>query len=492
MDRAAARIAEAVKNSQRIVLIGDYDVDGVVSTAIFRIFFEALGTPLLWKIPNRFRDGYGLSAKLIDHFDDVDLIITVDNGISAHDAARECRNRGIDLIITDHHIVPDSPPPAYAVINPKQPACRFPYEEICGAQIAWYLCAALKKKLNADVDMAELLELVSLAIISDIMPLQHINRAMLINGLKRIGRSRRPAFQAYREKTGKEISGVEDIAFGLGPVLNSAGRIEEASVACDFLCSTDLREARRLLGRLMEFNEQRRNLEKNITQEAIRCVDPDAPILLAVGNGWHEGVIGIVAARLARHFEKPALVFARTGDRCKGSGRSFAGCDLFSLLKKHSGVLEKFGGHRAAVGLTIRCDMLEKFEKALIPEASEQCSSDCYKDPDILGELPKELIGEKLYDLLVRYEPYGQGNPRPKFVTRKMEILSARQLGTEKNHLKLLLDLGGRTIEAIQFHTHRECREGEFVDLLYTLRRNSFNGRTSLQLRIEKILSVSG
>ncbi|WP_292657645.1 single-stranded-DNA-specific exonuclease RecJ [Nitratifractor sp.] len=487
MDRAVDRIIRAIQEKERIVLVGDYDVDGVSATAIMSRFFEQIGVMLEWIIPNRFRDGYGLSTTLFPKISHADLVITVDNGIAAVEAAELCREAGIDLIITDHHIVPETPPTAYAIVNQKQPECTFPYSEICGAQIAWYLCAALNRRLGRKVKMKELLELAAPAIIADIMPLQHINRAMVRQGLQILEQSQSPFIVAWRERTGKTTLRAEDIAFGLAPLINSAGRMEDASVACDYLCAGTLPEARRLLARLEGFNERRKGMEEMIFQEALGGSDPEAPILLAVGEAWHEGVLGIVAARLARRFERPAIVLTRTAEGYKGSGRSFGTCHLFDLVQTQREFLEKFGGHAAAIGLSLRAEALESFASALTAEATRHCVSEDFRDPEILGEIDFDLLNWELYRLLERYEPYGEGNPRPKFITRNVQIEGLRQLGSDGQHLKMLLRDGASLLEGIQFRFPELPSVGENVDLLYTLNENRFNGRSSLQLLIEKV-----
>ncbi len=439
MERAVERIVTALEKGERILLVGDYDVDGVSATAIVRRFFRELGRELEWVIPNRFRDGYGLSPTLFPRLKHADLILTVDNGIAAVEAARLCAEAGIDLIITDHHIVPERPPEAYAIVDQKQAECSFPHAEVCGAQIAWYLCAALNRRLKAGIDLKPYLELAALAIIADVMPLRHINRVMVRQGLRLLEESRSPFIVAWREERRESTIRAEDIAFGLAPLLNSAGRMEDAAEACDFLCSEDPDEARRLLQRLKGYNERRKSLEDAITREAEAQADPEAPVQVLAGEAWHEGVLGIVAARIARRFESPALVLTRTAEGYKGSGRSFGECDLFALVEGSRDHLEKFGGHRAAVGLSLRAEALEPFRRELRKRAAERCPGGPFRDPEILGEIPLALVSWELYRLLEAFEPYGEGNPRPKFVSRGVGILSHRSLGAEGNHQKYLL-----------------------------------------------------
>lgn len=487
MDRAVSRISEAIKSNQKIILIGDYDVDGVMSTAIMRRFFIQIDSPLDWIIPNRFRDGYGLSLSLIPRVKDYDLVITVDNGISAIEAAEECKELGIDLIITDHHIVPDIVPEAYAIVNQKQSDCSFPHEEICGAQIAWYLCTALRQKLDIKEDMKSYLEMVSIAIIADIMPLQHINRAMVQAGLSVLNQSHTPFIKAYKEKSNKEQLRAEDIAFGLAPLLNSAGRIEDASLAVDFVTAPNIYEARTTLEKLVSLNEQRKALEEKVTTEATSQVDSDDKVIVVASEGWHEGVVGIVAARLCRAFERPAIVLSQNGNICKGSGRSFNACHLFNLVKTHRDILAKFGGHSAAIGLSMSEDDVDEFRQKLQQSAEGHCSSDEYSDPDILGELSFRYIDFSLVALIDQYEPFGEANPKPKFITRAVEILAVQPMGKEQNHLRFTFQDDGQILNAVQFKTCEKYSIGQRVDILYKISVNHFRGNSTLQLMVEKV-----
>ncbi len=487
MDRAVSRIVEAIKSNQKIILIGDYDVDGVISTSIMRRFFTQIDSPLDWIIPNRFRDGYGLSTSLVSRVRDYDLVITVDNGISAVEAARECKELGIDLIITDHHIVPDLVPDAYAIVNQKQPECLFPHAEICGAQIAWYLCSALKKELNKQIDMKSYLEMTAIAIIADIMPLQHINRAMVQTGLKLINSSNTPFIKAYREQNNKVLLVAEDIAFGLAPLLNSAGRIEDASLAVDFVSAPNIYEARTTLERLIALNEQRKALEERVTAEATTQVANEDKVIVVASEGWHEGVVGIVAARLSRAFERPAIVLSQNGDICKGSGRSFNGCNLFELVNVHRDILDKFGGHSAAIGLSLSKNGVDKFREKIQEKIEKYCSSDEYCDPDILGELSFRYIDFELLSMITQYEPFGEANPKPKFITRAVEILAIQTMGKEQNHLRFTFQSDAQILNGVQFKTRERYAIGDRVDILYKINENHFRGNTTLQLMVEKV-----
>jgi len=491
MQKAADRIVSALNRREKIVLVGDYDVDGVCSTAIMRLFFRELGYDLDWVIPNRFRDGYGFSPSLLSRIADADLIITVDNGISSLEAASECERRGIDLIITDHHIVPKIPPAAYAIVNQKQQDCTFPYDEVCGAQIAWYLCAALKRSLGVDIDMKSMLQIATLAVIADIMPLLHINRAIVKSGLSILQSSDMPFIKAYREYSSKERLRAEDIAFGLAPVINSAGRVEDASIACEYICAQNIYDARNYLKRLVECNERRKLLEESITAEAMELAKEDEAIQVIASDSWHEGVIGIVASRVARAFETPAIILTANGEDYKGSGRSFGECNLFDMVSSCSDRLKKFGGHKAAIGLSLEKKDLDSFTQAIRRHAKENCDNRDYIDPDILGELPLSSIDWNLYAILDSFEPYGEKNRKPKFLARDVYIREKRYM-SDGRHLKFIARNGDIFIEILKFRLSEseieKIENSEKIDIIYTVSENIFNDRRTLQLIVEKIL----
>ncbi len=489
MYKATERIIEAIKKNEKIILIGDYDVDGVVSTTLIKIFFEEIGVPLGWVIPNRFKDGYGLSPTIIPQLKGYDLAITVDNGISAVIAANMCKELGIDLIITDHHLLPPQLPEAYAIINQKQDSCTFPYRDICGAQIAWYLIASLNRSLEKNIDIKPFLELVAIAIVADMMPLLHINRAMVQSGLNLLNSSDRPAIRAFKEHLNREVFLTDDIGFQLAPILNSAGRMEDASMAVDFLTSSNIHEARVRLQKLIRCNENRKKIEQQITDLAIEQVNQSGSVIVVHGKDWHEGVIGIVASRLARQFEKPALVFSQNEEGVlKGSGRSFGECDLFEITGECREYLSKFGGHQAAIGLSMHCDNFLQFCKKINQSHEAKKYNKALFDHEIVGELDFCEISPELMTILNRFEPYGQENIKPKFITKNVVILECSTIGKESNHQRYILEHKGKILSGIQFNTTRPLPISETVTIVYRVNENRFNGKINLQIIIENII----
>ncbi len=491
MDKATNRIVQAIKNKEKITIIGDYDVDGVTSTTLMKLFFEEINYPIEWIIPNRFRDGYGLSANIIPRILGTDLAITVDNGISAVYAAKLCKDEGIELIITDHHLLAPEVPECYAIIDQKQEACTFPYEDVCGAQIAWYLIASLKNALEIKINMMSYMELVAIAIIADMMPLQHINRAMVDAGINALNKSKRPAIKAFLEHAQKEVLNTEDIGFFLAPLLNSAGRMEDASFAVDFLASSNIYDARVRLERLKEFNTLRKATEQDITEKAMLQVNTNDEVIVVGGEYWHEGVVGIVAARVARHHEKPCIILSQSEEGVlKGSGRSFGECDLFGIVSGCREYLEKFGGHQAAIGLSMQKESLEAFKGQLQKNFLTGGYVKEVLDPDIVGELHFKDISFDLTKLMKKFEPYGQGNPTPKFISKYVEILQADTMGKEGEHLRFSFSQEGIVMAGVQFKTREVYDVGSRVNVVYTVNENHFRGNVSLQLMVEKIVTI--
>ena len=489
MDRATERIVKAIKTGEKIVLIGDYDVDGVVSTALMKLFFESIEIDLDWIIPNRFIDGYGLSPTIIPRIEGYDLAITVDNGISAVEAARMCQTMGIDLIITDHHLLPPQIPEAYAIIDQKQEACHFPYSDICGAQIAWYLIASLNRKLNAKADIKSYLELVAIAIIADMMPLKHINRAMVLAGIRLLNQSSRAPIRAFKEYLDKETFAADDIGFQMAPILNSAGRMEDASLAVEFLLSQNIYDARSYLENLLKLNSSRREIEQTITEQALAQVNNKDEVVLVYGEDWHEGVVGIVAARVARHYEKPtiALTKSENGD-FKGSGRSFGLCNLFEITGECRELLHKFGGHHAAIGLSLPEDNLELLRTELQRNYRLQKYQEKQYDPDIVGVIDFGEISFDLTHLIDKYEPYGQENPKPKFITDNVKVLQSDRMGKSGEHLRFAFEQNGVILTGIKFKSQEILAPDQRVTLIYTVNENHFRGKITLQLLIDKII----
>jgi len=486
MQRAVRRVANAVINKQKIALIGDYDVDGVVATTIIRELFSAINYKLEWIIPNRFSDGYGISKSVIDRVD-ANVIITVDNGIAAIEAAQICKERDIELIITDHHSVGDKLPQAYAIINQKQRDCGFLYKEICGAQIAWYFASALAKELNIKIDLKYLLGLCSLAIVADIMPLNGINRTMLIAGLQQLERGDYKFVSALKERGYFKTFNSEAIAYYIAPLINSAGRLKDAAIASEFLMTKNLDEARAILDELISFNNERKSIEREITKSAIKQVNSSDSIAIVSGKDWNEGVVGIVAARVAEHFKKPAIVLSCKDGICKGSGRSYGDCDLYELVFSAKEHYLKFGGHKMALGLSLKEEKLALVKSLLNIKASQMCNKSEFIDESILGILPFSELDLELLEIIETFEPYGEANPKPKFISKGVEVVEVKEIGQKREHKRYRLKDGNNIAVALEFRAKSSVSLGEKVDIVYTISKNEFNGNIYINLFLEAI-----
>jgi len=489
MQKAIRRVANAIINNQKIALIGDYDVDGVTATTIIRELFREINYPLEWVIPNRFSDGYGISKSVIDRVD-ANLIITVDNGIAAIEAAKVCRERDIELIITDHHSVGDTLPDAYAIINQKQPDCPFIYKEICGAQIAWYFASALANELKVKIDLKYLLGLSALAIVADIMPLNGINRSMLIAGLQQLERGNYAFVKALKNRGYFKSFNSEAIAYYIGPLINSAGRLKDASLASEFLFTKNIDQANAILDELISLNSDRKAIERDITKDAIKQVKSSDNIAIVSGKDWNEGVVGIVAARVAEHFKKPTIALSCKDGICKGSGRSYGDCDLYSLVASAKEHYLKFGGHKMALGVSLEQDKLSLIKTILNIKASQMCDDSDFKDESILGILPFNEIDLELLEIIEKFEPYGEANPKPKFITQNVEVVDITEIGANKEHKRFRLRDGNTVMVALEFRAKSTLNIGDRVDITYTLSKNEFNGNIYINLFLESILKL--
>jgi len=487
--KAAKRIAHAIEHHQTIALVGDYDVDGVTSTAIVHRFFHLIHSPLLVTIPNRFTDGYGVSKGVLERIN-ADVIITVDNGINAIEAAQVCKVRGIDLIITDHHTVGEMLPDAYAIVNPKQADCPYPFKAICGAQVAWLLMGLVKSQLKLSLDMTQFFPFLALAIVADVMPLVGINRTLVKAGLAMMSHSTLPPFVVIQETLKKTTLSSEDIGFQIAPRINSAGRLEDASLALNFLTAPTLHEAYHHFEILTELNTLRKTIEAHTTAQAMQAVHPDDRVIVVAGDGWNEGVVGIVASRLVNQFQKPAIVLSIHEGVAKGSGRSIGNVDLYTLIQSQAPLLTKFGGHTMAAGLAMDMGVLEQFRIGINHAATQLDPHDFIPKSEVIGELTHDAITVELLELLDKFEPYGEGNPRPKFLLRNASVVKSTLFGAEKTHSRLELrpsQLSPKTLEFIAFSKVLSVPDNGTMNCSYTVAKNEFRGKISMQLMVEKV-----
>ena len=350
------------------------------------------------------------------------------------------------------------------------------------------MIAQLKSELGLDIDMKRFLDLLAIAIVADVMPLRHINRALVQAGLQMFERSSRPAVQYLRSVLKKNRLSSDDIGFIIAPIINSAGRMEDAKIALDFLHAKDFFEASVYYARLLALNVERKEEEKRVFKEALAFVEEDERVIVAVGEDWNEGVVGIVASRLAERFSKPAIVLTKSENGSyKGSGRSVGSVDLYGLLEATKEYLERFGGHKKAAGLGLKKENIEAFRKEINTVASTLDASDFVENDGVLGELSLEEVDWELIDMLERFAPYGESNPMPKFYARRVEILEQRRVGEKSEHLLLTLRQNSQTFKAIKFRCEEDPKS-RFIDIVYQPSKNVYNNSIYIQLFIHKIL----
>ncbi len=485
IDKAHTLIDLALRRGQKIALVGDYDVDGVVASVIVKDFFDFLGKDLEIIIPNRFSDGYGLSADLVDRIS-ADLIITVDNGISALEAVQKAKQRGISVIITDHHACPEILPPADAIINPKQPGCPFKEKNIAGATVAWYLTAYLNKKMQAGYDIKQALDIMAFAIIADAMPLVSINRTLVKAGINYANKSTRQAILALKERLDMPLISSSLVSFSINPRLNSAGRMKSAVLAFEFLYTKDRQKALECLEELDLLNIERKNIEKTILQKAKQMINTSDPVLLAWGDGWHEGVIGIVATRLTELYYKPSIVFSIKDEIAKGSARSKENVNLLELIRGIEDKLEGFGGHNNAAGMRVKEENLKALKSSLSSKIANVQDYDIFND--VLGILPLGVIDLELVDLVQSYEPFGKEFSYPYFLAAHLLPVQVRRFGKESAHLSLRFKNQSSALDVIWFNATQEIEQGKPLSFIYRIDKSTFKGKTRLQALIRNVI----
>ena len=488
INKATLRVKRAIENKEKIVIAGDYDADGVISSTIMYEFFKQIGVNVEVVIPNRFKDGYGLNKTVLERIN-ADLIITVDNGIGSVEAAKLCKEKGIDLIITDHHNPGSKLPDAYAIVNPKQVDCEFPYKDMCGAQVAWYFLASLKAEMSIDIDLSAFLDLVTIAIIADMVDLRCLNRAMAKKGIKYLNRSNRFVMVALKQRYKKENFTFTDIGFLIAPLINSAGRLEDASVAFKFLTSTSLQEAEGNLEYLISLNDERKQIQNDIYDLALKNVSKDKNIIVVYGDDWHEGVLGIVASKLTREFKRPSIVLSINGDMAKGSARGIGNFDLFSSINEHKHFLLGFGGHKSAAGMSLLRENLEDFKQAL-EKSTKNVNEDIFTEEGLLGELDLKYVDLNLLELMEEFEPFGMGNKRPVFSSTNLLINDVASFGKLNAHMKYFFN--NSSVEAIMFYSNKIINKNEKVDISFTVSKNEFRGNVSAQVLLETIENTKG
>ena len=508
MDAAVRRIAAALEDRQRILVFGDYDVDGVTATAVLVDFLRAAGADPAFYIPDRHSEGYGLKA---DHIrghavtGGIDLIVTADCGSSDHEAVAAARRAGIDVIVTDHHLIKTPYPDAVAVINPQREDCLSGLEHLSGAGVVFYLVVALRKHLREkgywrtrrEPNLKRYCDLLALATVADMVPLVSENRIFTRAGLEIMNAAARPGIEALKEVAG--IAGkpvdAEDIAYRLAPRINAAGRIGHASEALALLLTRDRRQASEIASKLDELNTTRQQLEKDCTGAVLARLQADPGllknrVLVMADPDWHEGVLGIAASRIVNQFYRPVVLLSVKEGIAKGSARSIPGIDLFEALTTCRQWLEGFGGHAQAAGLSLAADNIDPFREQLdIAVRGAAAPNTFIPKMTIDAELNFGDIGTALLEELEALKPYGSSLPEPLFLARGVEVTSARIVGGHHRRMTLgQKSAGGQhRLAAIHFNPGGHAAGANRFDrIAYRLRRNVWNGRSTLQLTIEE------
>ncbi|MGZ7898566.1 Single-stranded-DNA-specific exonuclease RecJ [Ligilactobacillus salivarius] len=497
MELGVDRIQQAIMNGEKIVIYGDYDVDGITSTALMYETLEELGAEVEYYIPDRFKDGYGPNVEVYKRLIDegVSLIVTVDNGVAGHEAIDYANQHGVDVVITDHHELPETLPDAYAIIHPRHPEGDYPFGGLSGVGVAFKVAAALLEELPQDV-----LDLVALGTVADLVSLTGENRILVKYGLQLLQQTMRPGLQSLYKVAGIEVPTIteETIGFSLAPRLNALGRMENGSLGVELLTTLDGERAEELAKTTNQLNIKRQEEVNKIVEEAVAQLANKSEnhlVNVVAGNNWHEGVVGIVASRLVDMTGKPSLVLSideKTGI-AKGSGRSIEAFQMFDALDSHRDILMKFGGHHMACGLSLDKEKLSDLQQVVDEEGKKQGIEHATKP--VVKVIPVNLDDVNL-DLEAQLEalaPFGTDNPRPVFEFKDYEVNAVQAIGQQKNHLKLQLQSNNSQVDALDFGIGSKKiseieRNKNSVRLIGTLGKNVWQSRVNLQIMIEDIL----
>ncbi len=497
MEIAVQRILQAIQNKQNVVVYGDYDVDGITSITVLKKYFLDLGLNVNTYLPNRLDEGYGLNISAIDKIakEGTNLVITVDCGISAIEEIKYAKSKGLDVIVTDHHECGEILPDAIAVVNPKRPNTKYPFAQLAGVGVAFKLIQAISIKLGLPKESyLKYIDIVCIGTIADIVPLVDENRIIAKNGLEQFKNTKNIGMKALIKKCGfnKIDSGV--ISFGLSPRINACGRIRDPQKALDLFLTDNQEDAEKLAIELDEANMERQDIERKIFENAKILIENSSikndPIIILGDDGWHHGVIGIVASKLVDLYAKPCILVCFEGEEGKSSGRSLPHFDLFSAVSSASDLLERFGGHEMAVGLTIKKENFEEFRRKLIDYTSQKIKGEYINEITVDAVVRSNDISIDTIRELRKLEPFGERNPLPLFVYKNMKIEAIRTLSNDR-HLKLSLKDNQNIYDAIGFNLGELKNNflcGDKVDVVHTLEINEFNGLEKVQFNIKDIM----
>jgi single-stranded-DNA-specific exonuclease len=505
MDKAVNRILKAIQRQERIAVFGDYDADGVTATAVLLYLLKPFFPDILFYIPHRVQEGYGLSITGMTRLKErgVSLIVTVDCGISNYQELEWAKDQGLDVIVTDHHqISKKGIPPAVAVLNPKQEGCNFPFKELAGVGVAFYLMIALRQALDLQgffpkgkPNLRAYLDLVAIGTVADVVPLLGVNRILVREGLEVMTRTPQVGLAALKELCGilpERTLSAFDIAFRLAPRINALGRLQEAEGGVRLLTTNDVKEAGELAQLMNHENGRRQVMEQVMLEEIEQLLQTRSEMgqkksLVLGSETWHRGVLGLVASRLVERLSKPVFLFTLEGETAHGSGRSVEGFHLFKGLETLEEYLLGFGGHAAAAGVSLMSKDLPSFEQALESLVQDAVSESAFLPSlTIEGEINFPELVKEIVPYLPQLGPFGSKNPEPLLATRQVRVKSLRLVG--KGHLRLRLEQKGIMVDGIGFGLGKTKLEpGGFVDLAYTPFISEYGSNPKLELRIKDI-----
>lgn len=508
MSNAVERLTSAINKNEKILIYGDYDVDGITAVSLVYSFLEEQSSNVEYYIPDRYEEGYGLSKRGLDYALEVNckLVITLDCGIKSVDKIAYARARGMDVIVCDHHYPGDEIPSAVAVLDPKQPGCNYPYKELSGCGVGFKLIHAYSKIHSIPFDkIVSYLDLVAVSIASDIVPITGENRVLAYYGLKQLNSAPRMGLNEIIKKLEikKQLS-IEDIVFKIGPRINAAGRMETGSKAVELLISNDVKQASIISKEINNFNTERRTIDREITSEAMKMIAGDqkkisSKTTVLYDPDWKKGVIGIVASRLIETYYRPTVILTESNGFATGSARSVQGYDLYQAIEACSDLLESFGGHMFAAGLTLKKENIGEFSERFENYVASTITKDQLMPTiDIDIELSFSEITEKFYDFISMFCPFGPENMSPVFVSYNIrDFGSGRRVGKSREHLKLDLFQGSDTTKILpaiafgQANHFEHIKAGQPIDICYSIEMNEFRGKQNLQLNIKDIKPVS-
>ena len=500
VEAAVSRIKEAIEKKQHICIYGDYDVDGVTSTASMITALRTLGADVSYYIPKRLEEGYGLSIDGIRRLAErnTDLIISVDCGIRSVDVVEEVNALGMDIIITDHHECGEVLPASHCIINPHQPDCSYPNKSLAGVGVALKLIQALSKSFMREGLLEEVIEFAAIGTVADVVPLLGENRIIVKNGLEHIANTKNIGLRALIEVSGLADKNINaySIAFMIAPRINAAGRVADAELGVELLLTEDADRARIIAAMLDSSNKERQHIESRILDEAIlrieRMVDFEKDVVIVADeHSWHPGVVGIVASRIVERYHLPTILISKEDGIGKGSARSIPGVNIYEAMSRCSDLFDKFGGHELAAGLTIKEENIDEL-RCRINEAVRQVMGEEKLLPEITVDykLSPRDIGIRTVNQLNMLEPFGMGNPNPLFVYRNLTILSMRLVGNDSKHLSAVLHDGINEIKCIGFNLgklYNSLSIGKKIDIICSMEINTWNNNDRVQLNIKDI-----